>query len=396
MKTIRRILAFALVLMLTMSLGVNAVAADNYDTLADWEIRIAVPDDTTAVLKGNEYYIYAQHEGSIPYVMLRPYRYDDAEAFLKEFTAYMQNQYSDLKVLTAPTEKRIGDKTCLETDYTYKVSGYDVKDRRIAIPRSGRVYLFTSKEIESNGMTVGSMLEDVVADCVFLGEETPEQQTESGLADAYLYCQKDGMPKYWLDFTGGVSDNPVLHCYFRSGDPTFYESCFILDMSTARITENGLEVSRLWDEYGFDHSDWFQRLSFQFYTDGVVMTAVRDERTLAGGAEDNILTGNYAMYPVGVSINTATGRPAVRPEESGPYSEEELGRWAQIFYFVNYGFFPPETEVTKNSDGSFTIHLFEIVDLDGLTHTATSAWYVVNAYGSGRNDITGERIELIG
>ena len=111
MKTIRRILAFALVLMLTMSLGVNAVAADNYDTLADWEIRIAVPDDTTAVLKGNEYYIYAQHEGSIPYVMLRPYRYDDAEAFLKEFTAYMQNQYSDLKVLTAPTEKRIGDKT---------------------------------------------------------------------------------------------------------------------------------------------------------------------------------------------------------------------------------------------------------------------------------------------
>ena len=139
MKTIRRILAFALVLMLTMSLGVNAVAADNYDTLADWEIRIAVPDDTTAVLKGNEYYIYAQHEGSIPYVMLRPYRYDDAEAFLKEFTAYMQNQYSDLKVLTAPTEKRIGDKTCLEIDYTYKVSGYDVKDRRIVIPRSGRV-----------------------------------------------------------------------------------------------------------------------------------------------------------------------------------------------------------------------------------------------------------------
>ena len=126
------------------------------------------------------------------------------------------------------------------------------------------------------------------------------------------------------------------------------------------------------------------------------MTAVRDESTLAGGAEDNILTGDYAMYPVGVGINTATGRPAVRPEQSGPYSAEELGRWAQISYFVNYGFFPPEAEVTKNSDGSFTIHLFEIVDLDGLTHTATSAWYVVNAYGSGRNDITGERIELIG
>ena len=78
MKTIRRILAFSLILMLMTGLGVNAFAGDNYDTLADWEIRIAVPDDTTAVLKENEYYIYAQHEGSIPYVMLRPYRYDDA------------------------------------------------------------------------------------------------------------------------------------------------------------------------------------------------------------------------------------------------------------------------------------------------------------------------------
>ena len=77
MKTIRKILAFSLILMLMTGLGVNAFAGDNYDTLADWEIRIAVPDDTTAVLKGNEYYIYAQHEGSIPYVMLRPYRYDD-------------------------------------------------------------------------------------------------------------------------------------------------------------------------------------------------------------------------------------------------------------------------------------------------------------------------------
>ena len=206
---------FCLILVLSMVLSVAGYAAgDNYDTLADWEIRIAVPDDTTAVLKGNEYYIYAQHEGSIPYVMLRPYRYDDAEAFLKEFTAYMQSQYSDLKILTEPTEKTIGDKTCLEIDYTYKVSGYDVKDRRIVIPRDGRVYLFTSKEIESNGMTMGSMLEDVVADCVFLGEAEPVQQTESGLADAYLYCQRDGMPKYWLDF--GQSCAALLFSLRRS------------------------------------------------------------------------------------------------------------------------------------------------------------------------------------
>ena len=39
-------------LALSMILSVAVYAAgDNYDTLADWEIRIAVPDDTTAVLK---------------------------------------------------------------------------------------------------------------------------------------------------------------------------------------------------------------------------------------------------------------------------------------------------------------------------------------------------------
>ena len=101
------------------------------------------------------------------------------------------------------------------------------------------------------------------------------------------------------------------------------------------------------------------------------------------------------MKPVGVSVDRAEKQSSLRPAEDGPYQAEELGDWARIYYFRNTGFFPPESEITVNPDGSFTIHLYEIVDLDGVTHTATSAWYTVDAYGEGKNDITGESVSLM-
>ena len=36
---------------------------------------------------------------------------------------------------------------------------------------------------------------------------------ETPISGAYVYYE-DGMPKYWLDFTGSVADNVVLHCFF--------------------------------------------------------------------------------------------------------------------------------------------------------------------------------------
>ena len=391
MKKIVSALYFLLMLSLLLS-PLCFAAGDNYDTLADWNIRVAVPDGTTAVLQGNEYYIYAQHEGSIPYVMLRTYGYDDEQMFITDFTEYMRGHYPDLKVIADAAQKTFGGKSCFEIDYSYKVSGYDVKDRRVVKVVDGLTYMFASKEIEANGMTLGTMLDDVVANCEFLS--APGTEAESGLSDGYLFCLKNGMPKYWLDLSGAMSGSPVLHCYFRSSDPTFYESCFILDLSTAEITDNGLEIHTVRDEYDFDHSNWFNTLTFQFYLDGTVMSVDRDERTLAGGGEDNILTGTYVMLPVGVHVDPVTRRTSLRPQSDGPYSPEELADWAQIHYFCTSGFFPPEADVTSNPNGTFTIHLYEIVDLDGLKHTATSAWYTVDAYGVGRNDITEEPVSL--
>ena len=404
----KQISMLCFILLLSMMIAPFSYAAgDNYDTLADWDIRIAVPENTNAVLEGREYYIYAQHDGSIPYVMLRPYRYSDEQSFITDFTEYMKEQYPDLSVTSEMTRKTIGNKTCWEIDYTYKVSGYDVRDRRVAIAHNDLVYMFASKEIEAIGLTVGTMLDDVIADCEFLsvGSDRTEvdQPKTTGLAEGYLYCNDAGMPKYWLDMTGVLSDNPVLHCYFRSGDPMFYESWFVLDLTTAEYETNTLRIHHIYDEYDFDHSDWFDSFTIRFYSDGAVIDVDRDERTLAGGAEDNILSGRYVMFPVGVGVEYKQVDKELlmpftflKPEHDGPYAPIELGKWAQICYFTESGFFPPRVDVNENADGSYSIHLYEVVTQDGITHTATSAWFTVNAFGIGINDITGEAICLTG
>lgn len=503
MKKLLTTLCLILVFSLALS-PLSYAAGDNTDTLADWNIKIAVPDNTTAVLKGSEYYIYAQRVGSIPYVKLTVARYDSLEDYVSGLTPYMQRQYSDLKVTAEAEKKTVGDKSCYEIDYSYKVSGYDVKDRRIIFTVDGLTYMFTSKEVESLGMMIGTMLEDVVAECEILSEpagQTPAPEEDLVLASAYLYRQEDGTPKYWLDFTGEITDNLVLHCYFRSGEPSFYESFFILDLDTAEIDGEDIEIRKVYNSRGIEVSSWFESLSIELSGESAVLEVKRDESTLAGGAEDNILSGKYPMEPMdagvvyeyhedngqlkywldlggddiklhamfqsgdpeyyeevftldsktakadgdyGISIkkvfhssgeevsrwfesltlhevqgavmmnvkrdestlaggagdNILTGvymfepRTYLLPESEGPYTAEELAAWAQIYYFTHNGFFPPMAEVEENADGSFTIHLFEVVELGGITHTATSAWYTVDEYGDGVNGITEQEISL--
>ena len=335
------------------------------------------------------------------------------------------------------------------------------------------------------------------------GALAAEEEEEDTLADAYLYCQEDGMPKYWLDFTGAMADDLVLHAYFRSSDPTFYESWFILDLDTADIYDDMIEIHNVYDEFGFDRSDWFESFTLLLVGDDIILDVERDESTLAGGTEDNILTGIYWMEPMAaglvyeyyqedgmrkywldlnsediilhamfrsegpdfyesyftfamddaewdgdytVNINTVydsmgldisrwfkklvltevqgailmdverdestmaggsednilTGvymfepRTYFLPLEEGPFTAEELGVLAQQYYFVVNGFFPPEADVEDNGDGTFTIHLYETVDLDGMTHTATSAWYTVDDMSFGTDDISGQSIYLAG
>ncbi len=516
-----------LIIVLSVLLSTVCFAAEpEYDTLADWDLKVAVPEGTTAVLKGNCYYIYAQKAGYIPYVMITTYNYESGDKFISDFTAYMQKQYKDLKVTAEAEEKLIGNKNCTEIDYSYSVSAYEVKDRRIITVHNGTVYMFASKEIEKRGETIGDMLDRVVAECVFLSEEPedlielPEEQP--GLAeepaeetgepsvlellnapvDAYIYTQDDGMLKYWIDLTGTISDDVVLHCWFRSGDPIWHEKLYILKPDMDDIGKSVIEVSRITDLEGNDITDSFKKLKVRTYDDHITMVVKRDKKTLAGGGDDNILTGNYRMEPALVSAkyeyrndsgmlkywldtdgddiklhamfrsgdpeyyeevftfdgktaekdgdytlkinnvysgygedvsgwfksltlteaqgavvmsvkrdeNTLAGgaedniltgtymfepRSCLRPVNKGPYKPEELAEWARIKFFCETGFFTPLAEAEKNADGTITIHLYEIVEASDIpAHTATYAWYTVDEYGNGVNDITGDAVSL--
>lgn len=132
------------------------------------------------------------------------------------------------------------------------------------------------------------------------------------------------------------------------------------------------------DENGNDITDRFVSLDFLFSSEDVVLMQVRrDEQTLAGGEEDNLLTGGYILKP---------------REEQTP---ERLCVLAQEYYKRNYDFYPPEAAFTDNGDGTYTIRLYENVDLgEGESHTATSAWYTVDTYGVGIDEITGRTVDL--
>ena len=389
MKTV---LSFFLILCIFFSLFPAALSeGKNDDTPADWNVRIVVPESATAVLQGNEYYLYAQQEGSIPYVMLKTYRADDAAAFLSEFTAFMQEQYPDLKIISDVHSVSFGEKNCFEIDYSYQISGYDVCDRRIVLVTDGMAYLFTSKEISELGMTVGSMLDDVVANCKFVSDADAGQ--DLGLSDGYLYCEENGMPRYWLDFSRIVDDNLVLHYWSKSGETAFSESCCVLDLSSAEVTENGLLIRQVHSLRGDDRTGRFGNLTLRFYLDAAVMMAEQNGETPEGDSEDQILTGNYVMVPVGVAADPGEKRSHIRPLGDGPYQPEELTKWARIYCFRKTGSFLPEAEITDHQDDMYTVILYDSANPGD--RQAGSVRYTVDAYGEGRDDMTGETVSLM-
>ena len=269
------------------------------DSLTDWNLRIAVPEGAVAVLEGSEYYIYAGQPGSIPYVMVRTYGYEDPKAFLEKFTGYMKTRYADLQVTAEPAAKTVGGRECFETDYIYQVSGYQTRDRRIVLAAQGRTYMFASKEIDELGLTVGSMLEDVVAGCEFLTDDAASQGP--GIAQGYLYTLEDGMPGCWLDMTGIGEQTLGMHYWLLSEEGEFREQMLALQLSDAEVSEEGLVIHRVLDPEGKDLSDRFQSLTVQFYLDGALLAVERKGE--APEEEKLIPAGNYPMQPVRVSAD---------------------------------------------------------------------------------------------
>lgn len=310
---------------------------------------------------------------------------------------------------------------------------------------------------------------------VLLAALAAPAMAETTISSAYVYYE-DSMPKYWLDFSGSIADNLVLHCFFLTD--SWYETYYILDFVSA-VPESHQDTYRMetvWDARGNDVSNWFKTVSLEVRGDSVRLYIERNDATLAGGPTSTILSGSYEMSPAELGVIYETyadnqlqawmylndayaeldfadgGLWFFETQSSGDYSQEviritdstgadvpfqkaqlsyvqgaiilslqgagersgvytleprtflqraadsteELGRMAQMHYKRLSGYYPPEADVEDNGDGTYSVHLYEIVnDGNNAYHTATSAWYTVDAFGYGVDDIFGTEVDLI-
>lgn len=209
--------------------------------------------------------------------------------------------------------------------------------------------------------------------------EGRETETDYRSYDGFAYYLNSGQLKYALDCQDGLK----LRGYFRSGDSGYQEEVYTIDLNTAERSGDTLTVRGITDGRGEDLSDRFRTLSFTFQTDRVVMQALRDPATLAGGEESSIQSGDYIL---------TKSQPTAASEDFTP---EQLCTMAQDYYERHKSFRPPVADYTDNGDGTYTIHLYEIVD-DGenASHTATYAWYTVDKAGNGTDTIMGDEVHL--
>ena len=236
------------------------------------------------------------------------------------------------------------------------------------------------------------------------------EDKQEELQEYYVYRLENDQLKYWLDMSG---DDLKLHCMYRSSDPTYYERIYTLDIDSAETLGKTILLKKITDDYDKDISAYFALLSFTFINNHAVMSVVRDESTLAGGAEDNLLTGSYTMTPGKPndapkgSDKAASGTKGslkavealfsagTSDDQAKTYTPEELCKMAQDYYNRHKNFYPPIADYEAKEGGKYLIHLYEVVDDgNGYTHTATSAWYTVDAHGIGTEDIFGEAVYL--
>ena len=126
------------------------------------------------------------------------------------------------------------------------------------------------------------------------------------------------------------------------------------------------------------------------------MEVERDTDLLAGGASDNLETGKYTLTASDWKPESApAGEKQAETDSLAPWQDRELVAMARAYYQKEANFLAPETECVDNGDGTLTIHLYEVVQDDEETsHTGTSAWYTVDAYGKGKDDVFGNEVKL--
>ena len=203
--------------------------------------------------------------------------------------------------------------------------------------------------IERNPATLAGGLTSTLLDGLYV--MTP---AEAGVVYEYF---KDSRLENWLVLN---ADNAELH--FSDG------RIWLLEVE--KDGEHTANVTRIVSASG-------EEIPFQSFSISYVQGAM-----LLNAKAGDDFSGTYLM------------NPRVFLQRSG-CSAGEIARMAQMYYYRHYGYYPPAADVEANGDGTFSVHLYELVDNgDGSWHMATSAWYTIDASGIGSDDLFGSYINL--
>ena len=123
-----------------------------------------------------------------------------------------------------------------------------------------------------------------------------------------------------------------------------------------------------------------------------------DLRELVEDGNGDSHYATYARYNVennGKGEDTILGSSVNLTKYSKVYTPEQLCRLAQDYYYREYDFYPPNATYTANTDGTYTICLFEVIKEAGsVEHSSTCGWYTVDICGMGQDDIMLETVDI--
>lgn len=107
---------------------------------------------------------------------------------------------------------------------------------------------------------------------------------------------------------------------------------------------------------------------------------------------------SYAWYNVksdGKGEDTVLGSSVDLTKYSKVYTPDQLCRLAQDYYYRMYDFYPPNATYTANTDGTYTVCLYEVIKDDGsVEHSSTCGWYTVDVCGMGQDDILLQAVDI--
>ena len=180
----KRLFCMFITILLVMSnilFATNVAYAD--DSIVIEELGISVSSKNVKYHEMDDdgfYYLYTMDGGTgnhgIPYVIIGRYDYLTMDNFYEAFTNMMLDNYTDLSVVEEPTDVTIGKYDLKEFKYNYSVGNYTILDTRMFMEYNGFVYMFGSKEIPSDSMTVGKVLFTTVKSLKFLDGKNEESK----------------------------------------------------------------------------------------------------------------------------------------------------------------------------------------------------------------------------